>query len=163
GANQMSFDFHRERAVPPRGELWVEGRHQRVGGDPHRRRGRIGKPEIARVPAVSLKPPHRVGDVIQRLDRVRRPGEITHKERPANLLNIEFWKNSGRLYVRQVILDDIYQTPPQIRARLIIQHQLQPSIDHCSLLSETNQKIRLSNETLFYHNTPRPSGSFRTH
>src|SRR5882672_9307397 len=108
----MSFDLRRERAVAPSGKLRVEGRRQRVGGDSHRRRGRIEKPEIARMPGVYLKSPHRLRHEIQRLDRARRLGEIAPDQLPANLLDVEFGRDSRRLYFRQVILDDSDQTPP---------------------------------------------------
>src|SRR5215475_5700802 len=98
----MSFDLRRERAVAPRGELRIEGCHQGVSGDPHRRRGRIEKPEITRMPGVYLKPPHRVGDKIQRLDSGRRLGEIAPGQFRADLLDVEFWRDSRRINFRQV-------------------------------------------------------------
>src|SRR5215471_18066631 len=135
----MSFDLRRERAVAPRGELRIEGCHQSVSGDPHRRRGRIEEPEITRMPGVYLKSPHRVGDKIQRLDGGRRLGEIAPGQYPANLLDVEFWRDSRRINFRQIILDDFNQTPPQVRARPIIQHQHQTSFSRYRL-----RNIRLS-------------------
>jgi hypothetical protein len=153
----MPFDLRRERAVAPRGELRIEGRHQGVGGDPHRRRGRIEEPEITRMPGVYLKPPHRVSDEIQRLDSGRRLGEIAPGQFRADLLDVEFWRDSRRVNFRQVTLDDFDQTPPQLFARLIIQHQHQTPFSRYRL-----QKIRFSNEPLFYHNTTRVSDGFGT-
>src|SRR5215510_4632845 len=153
----MSFDLRRERAVAPRGELRIEGRHQGVSGDPRRRLGRIEEPEITRMPGVYLKPPHRVGDKIQRLDGGRRSGEIAPGQFRADPLDVEFWRDSRRINFRQVTLDDFDQTPPQLLASLIIQHQHQTSFSHWRL-----QTFRLSSTSFFYHNATRPSGSFRT-
>src|SRR5215470_4440103 len=153
----MSFDLRRERAVAPRGELRIEGCHQGVSGDPHRRRGRIEEPEITRMPGVYLKPPHRVGDEIQRLDGGRRLGEIASGQFRADLLDVELWRDPRRINFRQVTLDYFDQTPPQLCARLIIQHQHQTSFSRWRL-----RTIRLSDTSFFYHNATRPSGSFRT-
>src|SRR5262245_16268324 len=108
----MSFDLHRERAVAPRGELRIEGCHQGVSGDPHRRRGWIEEPEITRMPGVYLKPPHRVGDTIQRLDSGRRFCEITPCQFRADPLHVACWRGSRRIHFRTVTLDDFDQTPP---------------------------------------------------
>src|SRR5262245_50528940 len=129
----MSFDLRRERAVAPRGELRIEGCHQGVSGDPHRRRGRIEKPEITWMPGVHLKPPHRVSNEIERLNRAHRLGEIAPGQYPANLFDVEFWRDSRRINLRQVILDDFNQTPPQVCARPIIQHQHQTSFSRYRL------------------------------
>src|SRR5262245_65562701 len=119
----MPFDLRRKRAVAPGGELRIEGGYEGVRGDPHRRRGGIEKTVIAWVPRVNLKTPHRAGDEIQRLDRACRLGEIAPRQLTANLLDVEFGRDSRRLYVRQVILDDFNQTRQKLYSPLIHKHQ----------------------------------------